>query len=64
MPRQSKDGLRVELNAFNGELFVADAHYLIVINRLCSHFEGFREALSFRDQRMISSSLEGALNTA
>src|SRR5712692_3852980 len=60
MPRCRKDRLWMELDTFNGKLFVADAHYLIVIDRLGGHFEAFRQALSFHDKRMISRSLEGA----
>src|SRR3989475_9849797 len=61
MTRHRKDGLWMELDAFNREVFVADAHYLIVIDRARGHFEAFRQALSFRDKRMISRSLERTL---
>src|SRR3989475_5873798 len=61
MTRHRKDGLWMELDAFNREVFVADAHYLIVIDRARGHFEAFRQALSFRDKRMVSRSLERTL---
>ncbi len=50
----------MELDAFDRKLFVADAHYLIVIDRQSSNFEAFRQTLPFRDKRMVSRSLEGA----
>ena len=51
----------MELDAFNKEVFVADAHYLIVIDRARGHFEAFRQALSFRDKRMVSRTVERTL---
>ena len=51
----------MELNTFNWKFSMADAHYLIVIDRLRGHFEAFRQALSLRDKRMISGSLERTL---
>ena len=51
----------MELNTFNWKFSMADAHYLIVIDRLGSHIEALRQALFFRDKRMISRSLERTL---
>ena len=53
----------MELDAFNRKLSMADAHYLIVIDRLGGHLEAFRKTLPVGDKRMISSSLERALDT-
>src|SRR3989442_4418718 len=61
MPRHGKDRLWMELDALNRKLSMADTHYLVVIDRLGGHCEAFREALSFRDKRMISRSLERTL---
>ena len=61
MPLHRKDGLWVELDSFNRKLSMANAHYLIIIDRLGGHLEAFRQALFFRDKRMVSRSLEGAL---
>src|SRR2546425_624654 len=58
MPRHCKDRLWMELDAFNRKLSVADAHYLIVIDRLSSNIEAFRQTPTFRYKRMVSRSLE------
>src|SRR5712692_9677193 len=63
MPWHGKDGLWMELNAFDRKLSMADAHYLVVIGRLGGHLEAFRKALSICDKRMISRSLERTLDT-
>ena len=51
----------MELDAFNWKFSMSNPHYLVVIDRLGAHFEAFRQALSFRDQRMVSRSLERTL---
>ncbi len=51
----------MELDTFNRKFSMSNSHYLIVIDRLGGHFEAFRQALSFRNQRMVSRSLERAL---
>src|SRR5712664_4008159 len=61
MPLHRKDGLWMELDSFNRKLSMSNAHYLIIIDRLGGHLEAFRQALFFRDKRMVSRSLEGAL---
>src|SRR5712664_804504 len=61
MPRHRKDGLWMELDSFNRKLSMANAHYLIIIDRLRGHLEAFRQARFFRDKRVISRGLEGAL---
>ncbi len=53
----------MELDAFNRKFSMSNSHYLIVIDRLGGHFEAFRQALSFRNQRMVSRSLKRALDS-
>ena len=48
----------MELDAFDWKFSMSNPHYLVVIDRLGAHFEAFRQALSFRDKRMVSRSLE------
>src|SRR6267143_3066827 len=64
MPRHRKDRLWMELDAFNRKPFVAYAHYLLVIARLGGNFEALRQTLPFRDERMVSRSLEGASDSS
>ncbi len=54
----------MELDSFNREISMSNAHYLIVICRLGGDFEVFRQALSFGDKRMVSRSLEWAVYSA
>src|SRR6266581_7832940 len=61
MPRHRKDGFWMELDSFNWKFSMSNPHYLVVIDRLGAHFEAFRQALSFRDKRMVSRSLERTL---
>src|SRR5438094_9116821 len=61
MPRHRKDRLGMELDTFNRKFSMSNPHYLIVIDRARGHFEAFRQALSFRDKRMVSRSLERTL---
>ncbi len=51
----------MELDAFNRKFSMSNPHYLVVIDRLGANFEAFRQALSFRDKRMVSRSLERTL---
>ena len=51
----------MELDAFNRKFSMSNPHYLVIIDRLGGHFEAFRQALSFRDKRMVSRSLERTL---
>src|SRR5205807_9615326 len=51
----------MELDAFDWKFSMSNPHYLVVIDRLGAHFEAFRQALSFRDKRMVSRSLERTL---
>ena len=53
----------MELNAFNRKLSMSDTHYFVVIGRLGGYFEAFRQAPPVRDKRMISRSLERALDS-
>ena len=53
----------MELNTFNRKFSMSNTHYLIVIDRLRGHLEAFRQALSLRDKRMISGSLERTLHS-
>ena len=54
----------MELNTFNRKFSMSNTHYLIVIGRLGGHFESLWQALSFGDKRMVSRSLEGALDSS
>src|SRR2546425_11145077 len=63
MPRHCKDRLWMELDAFNRKLSVADPHYLIVIDRLSSNIEAFRQTPTFPYKRMASRSLERAFDS-
>ena len=54
----------MELDSFNRKFSISNTHYLIVIDGLGGHFEVFRQALSFRDKRMISRSLERTLDSS
>ena len=51
----------MELDAFNRKFSMSNPHYLVIIDRLGGHFEAFRQALSFRDKRMVSRTVERTL---
>jgi len=54
----------MELDTFNRKFSMPNAHYLIVIDSLSSQIKALRQALSFRDKRMVSRGLERALYSA